>query len=261
MKERNKFVDFVAKQNYISELSIAEHIILWANVVLSLTFFIVQLAYFKTYGQWQTWLTFLSSVISIFSVMGGAKKRIICPFLGIIASILLIIISYGNRLFGSMITYCFNMLMQAVTLVIWYRTSTDKVSIKPKHWQWWLVLIYIVGFLGLSVLFAWIEGIPTFCDFWNDGQQQEWYLRLFDAMLLMFTIAAAFPMFKKYDFVWWTYIIADIAMAAMWITKGIQATSLEEQFHDWTMLVCGLSMLATCILGLINWTKSSRNKA
>lgn len=261
MKKTNKFIDFVAKQNYIKELSIPEHIILWTNVVLSLTFFIVQLAWLHTYDQWPTWLSFLASVISIFAVMGGAKQRIICPFLGMIASILLAIIAVHNRLFGTLITYCFNFAMQLTTLIIWYRVSNNKVSIQPKHWKWWWVLIYIVGFIALSLLFAWIETFPNFQEWWFNGEKQPLHLLVFDSMLLMFTIAAAFPLFKRYDFVWITYIIADAAMAAMWITKGVTHTDVADQFNDWTMLVCGLSMLATCIVGLINWMKTSKNKA
>ncbi len=262
MKKKNKFIDFVCKQNYISELSIPEHIILWLNVFLSLTFFIVQLAAWPeehAYANWVTWLTLIATITSIFSVMAGAKQRILCPFLGIVSSILLVAINWGNHLFGGMIMHCFNIVMQTITLIIWYRTSNNKVSIEPKHLKWWIVLIYIIGFLGLSGLFAWMESFPWFYEFWT-GSEQPWYLNLFDAMVLMFTVAAAFPMFKKYDFVWWIYIITDVAMAATWITKGVIATDPLNQFIAWSMLVSGLSMTATCILGMINWKRSLRNK-
>ena len=263
MKSTNKFKSFVAKQNYIPELTIAEHIILWLNIAFSLTFFIVQLACWpgmKKYADWSTWLTLIATITSIFSVMAGAKQRILCPFLGIISSILLCAIGWHNRLFGTMIMHGFNIIMQTITLVIWYRTSNNKVSIQPRHLQWWIVAIYMIGFLGLSILFAWMEHFPWFYEFWS-GEKQEWYLRLFDAMVLMFTVAAAFPMFKKYDFVWWVYIVADVAIAGTWISKGITLTEPADQFNSWSMFVSGLCMTATCILGIINWRKSLKNKA
>lgn len=263
MKQKNKFVDFVSRQNYIKELSIPEHIILWMNVVLSATFFIVQLAVFHNYDQWPAWLTFIASITSIFSVMAGAKQRILCPFLGIVSSIMLCAIAWNSNLFGTMIMQGFNIVMQAITLAIWIRTSKDKVSIKPKHLQWWIVLIYIAFFIGLSFLFAWIQHFDWFFKFWSGGKQETenpLYLRVFDSMVLMFTVAAAWPMFKKYDFVWWVYIIADVAIAATWVTHGIVDAEPATQFNDWTMLVSGLCMTATCVLGIINWRKSLRNK-
>ena len=258
----NKFTDFVKKQNYIPELTIAEHIILWLNVALSLSFFIVQLACWpgdKKYADWATWLTLISTITSIFSVMAGAKQRILCPFLGIISSIMLMAIAWHNKLFGSMIMYGFNIIMQTITLVIWYRGSSNKVSIEPKHLQLWIVIIYIIGFIGLSFLFAWIQHFDWFYTFWYGGQQEQaspFHLRMFDAMVLMFTIAAAFPMFKKYDFVWWVYIITDVAIASTWISKGITEVNPGNQFNCWSMLASGLCMTATCILGMINWRKS-----
>ncbi|XQP55219.1 MAG: nicotinamide mononucleotide transporter family protein [Mycoplasmoidaceae bacterium] len=263
MKQKNKFIDFVAKQNYIKELSIAEHIILWLNVVLSLSFFIVQLAAFHNYDKWPTWLTFAATITSIFSVMAGAKRRILCPFLGIVSSIMLCAIAWYSSLYGTMIMHGFNIIMQTITLVIWYKGSKNKVSIEPKHLQWWIVVIYIVGFVGLSILFAWIQKFDWFYSFWSGGKQTQanpWYLRLFDSMVLMFTIAAAFPMFKKYDFVWWVYIIADVAIASTWITHGLVDAQPADQFNDWSMLVSGLSMTATCVLGIINWRKSLNTK-
>ncbi|MCQ3908197.1 MAG: nicotinamide mononucleotide transporter [Mycoplasmoidaceae bacterium] len=54
----------------------------------------------------------------MFSVMAGAKQRILCPFLGIISSIILIFVAWGNKLPGSMIMYGYNIVMQTVVFII-----------------------------------------------------------------------------------------------------------------------------------------------
>lgn len=265
MKQTNKFIDFVSKQNYIKELSIVEHIILWLNVTLSVTFFIVQMILSsadKPYAQWTTWLTLISTVMSVFSVMAGAKQRILCPFLGIICSILLIFVAWGNQLPGSMIMYGFNIIMQTVVLINWYRTSKNKVSIEPTQLKLWAVILYVLGFFALTALFAWIEGFQSFNRFWfhTDDKPMPLVIRIFDALVLMFTVAAFLPMMKKYDFVWWVYIICDAGIATTWALKA-SLLSDQNTFNCWSMFVSGLSMCATCILGIINWRKSLKSKA
>lgn len=263
MKTQNKFIDFVSKQNYISELSIAEHIILWLNVALSLSFFIAQMVMFRDkqpYAQWTTWLTLISTIGSVFSVMAGAKQRIICPFIGIICSILLIAVAWGNQLPGSMIMYGFNMVMQTIVFIIWYRTSKNKITIQPTQLKLWFVIVYIIFFFGLTALFAWIEGIEAFSQFWFRADPMPLPIRIFDAMVLMFTIAACFPMLKKCDFVWWIYIICDTAIATTWALKATMVAD-ENIFNAWSMFVSGLSMCATCVIGIVNWRRSLKNKA
>lgn len=258
MITKNRFLDFVSKQNYIKELSIAEHIILWLNVALSISLFIAQMVLSKDdkpYAQWTTWLTLISTVMSVFSVMAGAKQRILCPFLGIICSILLVAVAFGNRLSGSMIMYIFNAVMQTIVFIIWFRSSKNKITIQPVQFKLWFVIIYIIGFIGLSALFAWIEGIDAFSQWWFDKAPLPLPIRVFDAAALMFTVAACFPMLKKCDFVWWIYIICDIAIAMTWALKASMIAD-ENIFNAWSMFVSGLSMCATCVLGIINWRKS-----
>lgn len=257
MKKQNKFVDFVSKQNYISELSIPEHIILWLNVALSISFFITQMVLSKVdkpYAQWTTWLTLIATILSVFSVMAGAKQRILCPFLGIISSIFLTLVAWGNQLPGSMIMYGYNIIMQTIVFIAWFRSSKNKVSIEPKQLKLWIVVLYIIGFFGLTALFAWVETLDGFSQFWFNDKPLALPICIFDAMVLMFTIAALWPMVKKYDFVWWVYIICDIAIATTWALKATLVPG-QDQFNCWSMFVSGISMGATCVLGIINWRK------
>lgn len=248
---------FLAKQNYIFELSILEHVILWLNVGTSLIFFIVQLGL----GYWnlaKTWLAFIASIISIFASMAGAKKRIICPFLGIVASIFLIVLAWTYHLYGSMIMYSLNIIIQIWSLITWYRSSKNKITIEPKEISWWVTLIYLLFFAGLTALFTWVESIPEFVHFWSGDptlEPEALQVRIFDSANLMFTLSCFLPMIKRYDKVWYCYILSDLAITLLWLTKSIQNPGL---FDNWTMVVSGLCMTATCFLGLFNWMKAKK---
>ena len=248
---------FWTKQNYIPELSVIEHIILWMNVGCSLIFFIVQLSF----GQWSnvsTWLSFIASIISIFAVMAGTKKRILCPFLGIVASAFLIALAWIQHVYGSMIMYGLNIIIQVWSFISWYRSSKNKITISPKVIKWWIALLYLLFFVGLTALFTWVESLEGFVWFWSGHQTktiQILPIRIFDSANLMFTIACFIPMIKRYDKVWYAYIISDLAICLLWLTKGIVEPS---SFSNWTMFVSGLCMTVTCFLGLFNWKKSQK---
>lgn len=251
---------FLSKQNYLKELTILEHILLWLNVITSLVFFIIPLCWGK-WAEAKTWLACISSILSIFAVMGCAKERVIGPFFGFVASILLIALAWINHAYGSMIMYCINIIIQGGSVIAWSRASKDKVSIAPKHVKTWITIIYLAVFVGLTGLFAWVEGLPGFVEFWSGGSQtipESWPVRIFDSAILMFTIAGLVPMFKRYDLSWYTYIFANTAICLLWLTKGIEAiqSGTGNQFDCWTMFFSGLCMTAVDFIGLFNWRRS-----
>lgn len=259
-KKQSKFGSFIQKQNFIKELNIVEHIIVWTNVLAAIVFLIIQLAVLKLYGEWSTWVAFVASITSIFSVMAGAKKRILCPVLGTIASVLLFFIAFRQKLYGSMIMYAFNMVVQIITAIIWIKESNDKVTIKPRHVKPWVALLYLAIFAGLTALFTWIEGLEGFCKFWSGDEtvtSSSLPIRIFDSAVLIFTIATVIPMFRTYDQVWWVYVIVDIALVCLWITKGIENTDPKQQYVIYSTLVTNIAMLATCVAGIFNWSKKT----
>ena len=165
-----------------------------------------------------------------------------------------------------MIMYGCNIVIQTWSLIAWIKNQNKnrKGIVQPSKTRWWIILIYILIVAGITVGFAFIEGIEGFYKFWSGGsvtEQQPFIMRLFDATNLIFTLACVFPMIKRYNWVWITYIICDIGIAGTWICKAIlDSHSLVQQFQCWTMVVSGLGMLATCIVGLFNWNKALKNK-
>ena len=255
--------DFIKKQNFIKELNVIQHITLWLTVFLSLSLFIIQLCIVKNaYKHWTTWCTCLATIGSVFSVMAGVKKRALCPLLGVITSIVLLAIAWDSQLYGSMIMYGVNIVVQAVSLITWIKGSDNKGMIKPKKLTWWVVILYILVFVGLTALFTWMEGQKWFYSFWSkQGDKLPLAVRIFDAGTLMFTVATFLPMIKKYDWVWYVYIIEDICICLTWLLKiCLIQSSTQEVLQGITMIVSALSMTATCILGIFNWKSNKKSR-
>lgn len=254
--------NFFKTQNYIKELSVVEHIILWLNVALSLAFFIASLAVNKqAVKDWTVWVACLTSIGSIFSVMAGVKKRPLCPLLGIICSVLLIAVAWKNHLYGNMIMYGVNVVIQSVSLATWMKDSKQTGKITPKAFPTWAIIVYLIGFAILAGLFAWMEGFDWFYGFWSGGSQTEpnpVVVNIFDAITLMFILSTCLPMIKKYDWVWYTYMINDIGLMGVWIAKIVYGASNPLQCA--TMVTSATFMLITNILGILNWRKSKKSK-
>jgi len=251
---------FWKKQLYIKELSLIEHIILWSNVILSVALFIAQIIVEKSYGQWVVWLTLIASIMSIFSVMAGVKKRPLCPLIGIVASMILLPIAWYKQIYGTMIMFGLNIIIQTVSFITWMKNANNKTAtITPKEVQWWQAVIYLVIIVGLIAVFAWMEHFQWFQDFMS-GQKgidiPPIQNRIFDAAVLMLTLGCCLPMILRLKGVWIMYILNDAAQVCLWICKICQQPS---DFSSWIMLVSVSGLLATSILGLVRWYLLDKN--
>lgn len=257
--------NFLSKQNFIPELKLSEHIILWTNVVISIIFFLIQMIMFTpkdTLGIIIGCITCIMTILSIFSVMAGVKKRILCPFLGIVCSLGLVFVAWYNGLYGNMIMYTINIVINTSTLIVWFKSSENKINIEPKQAIWWICIIYFLFFLSLSVLFTWIQGFEWFYKFWNnknqDGPSSLW-IRFFDSCTLIFTLGCFLPMIKRYKQVWYVYIIIDTSLLITWILKiTIDDFSKATLLNGLSMIASSISMLITTIFGILNWSKKSK---
>lgn len=268
MEKTNRFKSFVSKQNFIKELNVVEHIILWCGCAICLTCFITEVVLFKeAIKNWVTWLTMISSILSIAFLFAGSKKRIICPIFGLIGAIFLFAISWQKHLYGFVIMQTCNIITQTVTMITWSRSSTDKGTIEPKRLKTWVSIVYVSCFIGLAFLFAWIESLEAFYKFWSGGTQTEpksYPIRLFESLSLMFIIAGFFPMIKGYSLIWWLYAVSDITMATTWVLNAISLSGsglTAEVFNCWSTFASNICMLSTCCVSIYNWRKSNSKES
>ncbi len=254
------FSDFVKKQNFIKDLSLIEHIFLWTGCGICLTIFIIELCLFPSEASdWITWLTLFSSILLIMFIYAGSQKRIICPLLGIVAASFLLAISWKKNLYGLMIMQGVNIITRIVSLIMWKHSANDEGKIKPKEFKWWIVVIYITIFVGLSFLWAWMEQFDWFYKFWSGGSQTEpkpYFITIFESLSLMFVLANIVPMIKGYQFTWWLYILCDASTAITWAltaTTGQYSGFTPEAFNCWSTFASYICMMASCSLAIINW--------
>lgn len=257
--------NFLSKQNFIPELKLSEHIILWSNVVISIILFLIQMIMITPKDTFEiiiSCITCIMTILSIFSVMAGVKKRILCPFLGIVCSLGLVFVSWYNRLYGNMIMYIINIVINTFTLIVWFKSSENKINIEPKQATWWICIIYFLFFLSLSVLFTWIQGFEWFYKFWDEKQKEPFilWIRFFDSCTLIFTLGCFLPMIKRYKQVWYVYIIIDTSLLLTYLLK-ITIYDFSEKaklLNDLSIIASSISMLITTIFGILNWSKKSK---
>lgn len=207
-------------------------------------------------------ITCAMTILSIFSVLAGVKKRILCPFLGIICSIGLILVAWYNKIYGNMIMYGVNIIINGFTLFTWLKTSDNKIDIKPRDAKCWHCIIYFIILLGLSILFTWIQSFEWFYRFWGNWQKEAspLWIRFFDSCTLIFTIGCFIPMIKRYKQVWYVYLIVDIALLITWLLTITMTNVPKDVFlTGLSMIVSSISMLITNIFGILNWSKKVSN--
>ncbi len=258
--KKGSFANFVKKQNFIKDLSPIEHIFLWTGCGICLIIFIVEVSLFKeSASNWTTWFTLFSSILLIMFIYAGSQKRVICPLLGIIAGAFLLSVSWKQHLYGLMIMQCINIIIRIISLIMWKRNAKDTGKIKPKEIKWWIAIIYIAVFVGLSFLWAWMEQFDWFYKFWSGGSQTEpkpYPIRIFESLSLMFVIANIVPMIKGFKFTWWLYLLCDASTAITWAltaTMSQYSGLTPEIFNCWSSFASYICMMASCSLAIINW--------
>lgn len=253
---------FIYNQNFIKELSVKEHIILWVSVALSLGLFIAQLVCVdNAYKDWTTYVATFSTIVSVFSIMAGIKKKILYLYLGIVANLLLICINWWFYNYGSMITYIFNLVIQVISLFTWGKNNKTGV-IQPKKDKWWFILVYLLSFLLLAALFTWLFGLEGFSKFWSGDPQtkpKQLVLRIFDALALVYILAVCYPMITKKEWVWYPYVIVSSSMIVLWILElCMRPLNLKDKLQAYTLIINSTDMLICNILGILNWKTNKK---
>lgn len=267
MQKTNRLKNFVVQQNFIKELNIREHLILWLGCLVCLACFVAQVILFKSaIKNWVTWFTLISSIFSIMFIFAGSKKRIICPILGLIGAVFLMAVSWQKHLYGFVIMQACNIITQTVTLITWSRSSANKITIEPREMKLWISIIYVLFFIGLAFIFAWVESLEGFYGFWSGWTQKEpkpYVIRLFESLSLMFIVAGFYPMIRGYTIIWWMYAAGDITMAITWVLTALTLFGsglTPDVFNCWSTFTSNICMLISCFVPIYNWWTVKQDK-
>lgn len=129
-----------------------------------------------------------------------------------------------------------------------------------------MILVYVAIIIGLSFLFAWVEGLEGFYKFWSGDPNatcQPYVIRFFESFSLMLIVGTFFPMIKGYRFLWWLYAACDVTMAITWAIRGITSADVgftPEIYNCWSTFASNICMLSACIISILNWNMPNRKR-
>ena len=251
---------------FFKSLSKFEWSILTINLIIGITLSILNIFLKNNEHFWMPYIALFATIFSIISCIFAAKKMILAFPTGIMGSCCMIPINYFSGLFGLMIMYAFNIVMQIILWIIWYRSSHNKISIEPKQTTWFVCIIYLVTLCLLTGILAYIETFSWFQSFWNKDNVNSTTINLtsikiikiiFDAAGLIFTMGVFYPLIKKYNQVWWLYLMIDCFSLIVWI---INVCENPKNFTNWFMIINALSMTSLSLVSMKNWKVKQETK-
>jgi nicotinamide mononucleotide transporter PnuC len=196
---------------------------------------------------------------------------VICFFWGILAVIAFGAIAFNTQLFGNMILYwAFYVPAQVVAWILWYRASDNKIEIKPVKMKWWQIVIAISLILAFAILFSYIETITKFQEIWFGkgfkGADHLLIRYIFDATILVSSIALAFFAWLRFRERWILSIFIDTIQTIMWILVACggdlkhRPSGFDFNNASWIMVASSLTMLIAAIYGAYNWWRQDNSK-
>lgn len=249
-------------QIFIKSLTKFEICILLVILVVSIIFSVLNIFFGESRELWEPYLALFAMLCSIASCIFAAKKMILTFPIGIIGSIFMIPVYYIQNLIGLMIMHIFNCFMQIILWITWYKASDNKINIKPKKATALMCIIYFLCLCVCTAIFTYIETFPWFQNFWTRKTDGVMELNVsvesinvaklvFDAGSLIFTIGVFYPLIKKYNQVWWLYLLIDLFGLIVWTIKLCNGEA--RNFTAWFMIIKILSMTSLSLVSMHNW--------
>ena len=181
-----------------------------------------------------SWISLISGITGIISVVLCAQRKISFYLFGYIQLVTYCILAYQQHFYGELIENVFYAITMVYGLIIWFRhkdiKDTRKVESRElsKH-QFNCVKITCI--IGIILLYYILRNT-------NDTQP------FLDSVTTIPAFIAQILMILAYREQWYFWIIIDIGSIGMWIIAG-----------DWNMVIQYVFWTINCLYGLNNWKK------
>ena len=112
--------------------------------------------------------------------------------------------------------------MNIVGLVLWRKTSQNKVTIKPRELNLWYKLLVVFVAAGLTAGFYFVfsnDDVRSFI-YQNDDSTKGTVDFILDSMILAVTMCAITLLTLKYSDQWYLWIFLDIIYCTMYVIQG-----------------------------------------
>lgn len=213
-------------------------ILLWSCSVLVI---VISFAIFDRVN----YLTLVTSIIGVTSLIFNAKGNPIGQVLMIIFSILYGIISYSFAYYGEMLTYLgMTLPMAIVALITWIKNpykdkksevKVNKISLKEWILMFVLALLVTFGFYFVLKHFNTANIVPS-------------------TISVTTSFIAVYLTFRRSPFFALGYALNDVVLIILWILASIESLSYIS------VVVCFVAFLFNDIYGFISWKKMEKRQ-
>jgi nicotinamide mononucleotide transporter len=179
-----------------------------------------------------SWISLISGITGIISVVLCAQRKISFYLFGYIQLVTYCILAYQQNFYGELIENVFYAITMVYGLIIWFRhkdiKDTRKVESRElsKHQFNWVKITCIIGIILLYYILR------------NTNDTQPFL----DSVTTIPAFIAQILMILAYREQWYFWLIIDIASIWMWAVVGDWC--MASQFVFWTI---------NCLYGLHKW--------
>ncbi len=222
------------KKNYFSKFETA----LWGISVFCIVFS------FLIFDK-ENYLTLISSVIGVTSLIFNAKGNPFGQLLMVVFSILYGMISYTFAYYGEMITYIgMTMPMAIIALVAWLKNpyngnksevKVNSISQKENLFMWLLTVVLTVIFYFILEYFHTSNIIPS-------------------TLSVSTSFIAAYLTFRRSPFFALAYAANDVVLIILWVLAS------HTDLRYVSVVVCFAAFLFNDIYGFISWKKMQQRQ-
>lgn len=184
------------------------------------------------------WLSFVSGMTGIISVILCSQGKISTFFFGFIQIITYLCLSFSQRLYGEVAVNAFYFLSQLYGIYIWghryhINTTNSSAELRSKCLTRFQLICLTVFTIICSVLVGWC--LECFTD-----DTQPWL----DAFTTVPALCAQLLLVMAYREQWLFWLAVDVLSAVMWARAG-----------DWCLLAQYIFWCVNCLYGLRRWTR------
>ncbi|MBR2988728.1 MAG: nicotinamide mononucleotide transporter [Clostridia bacterium] len=213
----------------------------WCLWALSTTVVTLSFALSSAVGIWQ----FIGSLVGVTSLILVSKGNAIGQLLMIFFCLIYGFISFGESLYGEMITYMGMSLPMAVfSLISWLKnpSAENSITVKVNTISRREMLFMILGGVVVTVIFYFILSLIDTANI------------IMSTLSVLTSFIPAYLTFRRSPYFALGYVFNDIVVIVIWVVASIPNPS------NWAFVACFSAFLLNDTYSFINWKRLEKSQ-
>ena len=213
----------------------------WCLWALSTTVVTLSFALSSAVGIWQ----FIGSLVGVTSLILVSKGNAIGQLLMIFFCLIYGFISFGESLYGEMITYMGMSLPMAVfSLISWLKnpSAENSITVKVNTLSRREMLFMILGGVVVTVIFYFILSLIGTANI------------IMSTLSVLTSFIPAYLTFRRSPYFALGYVFNDIVVIVIWVVASIPNPS------NWAFVACFSAFLLNDTYSFINWKRLEKSQ-